>query len=255
VLDDGGFAVSVATSALQEDPASTGGGLTKQGSGTLYLDSGNTYTGTTLVNNGILAGIGSIAGPVVIAPAGQLGAGDAAFLGSFYLNNDLTLQGGASLRIDKTGGSPTSDQVVVSGNVTYGGVLTVTNATSDATTLVIGDSFQLFNVTGTKTGNFSSIAGSPGAGMAYSFNPATGVLSVIAFVGPSGPATLTNSVSGNTLSLSWPAGQSWKLQQQTNSLTVGLSTNWVYVTDGSVSSTNVTIDVTKPTLFFRLVYP
>jgi hypothetical protein len=81
------------------------------------------------------------------------------------------------------------------------------------------------------------------------------VLSVVAYTGPSGSATLTNSVSGNSLSLTWPAGEGWRLQQQTNSLTTGLSTNWVYVTDGSVSSTNVTIDVTKPTMFFRLVYP
>jgi hypothetical protein len=42
---------------------------------------------------------------------------------------------------------------------------------------------------------------------------------------------------------------------QTNSLSTGLNTNWTYVTDGSVSSTNITVDATKPTVFFRLVYP
>jgi len=27
------------------------------------------------------------------------------------------------------------------------------------------------------------------------------------------------------------------------------------VTDGSVSSTNITVDATKPTVFYRLTYP
>jgi hypothetical protein len=45
------------------------------------------------------------------------------------------------------------------------------------------------------------------------------------------------------------------LQTQTNSLATGLSSNWVYLTDGSVSSTNITVDPTKPATFFRLMYP
>jgi hypothetical protein len=42
---------------------------------------------------------------------------------------------------------------------------------------------------------------------------------------------------------------------QTNSQSVGLSTNWVYLTDGSTSQTNITVDTTKPTVFYRLTYP
>jgi hypothetical protein len=42
---------------------------------------------------------------------------------------------------------------------------------------------------------------------------------------------------------------------QTNSLSVVLGTNWVYLTDGSVSSTNITGDPDKPTVFYRLAYP
>ncbi|HEU5071721.1 MAG TPA: autotransporter-associated beta strand repeat-containing protein [Verrucomicrobiae bacterium] len=80
-----------------------------------------------------------------------------------------------------------------------------------------------------------------------------GVLQV-ASPGPSGPGYLTSSVSGNTLSLSWP-DEGWKLQMQTNSLAAGLGTNWVYVTDGSVTSTNITVDPQQPATFYRLVYP
>jgi len=81
------------------------------------------------------------------------------------------------------------------------------------------------------------------------------LLVVSGTTGPTGPAHLTNSVSGGVLSLSWPSGQGWKLQMQTNSLSVGLGTNWVYVTDGSTTSTNITINSAKPAVFYRLAYP
>jgi len=38
ILDDGGFAVSLSSQGLQEDPSSPGGPLIKQGSGPVYLD-------------------------------------------------------------------------------------------------------------------------------------------------------------------------------------------------------------------------
>ena len=77
----------------------------------------------------------------------------------------------------------------------------------------------------------------------------------VASAGPSGPAMLTNSYNGTVLSLSWPTNQGWRLLEQTNALSKGLSTNWVDVTPGSSSSTNITVDKTKPTVFYRLAYP
>jgi hypothetical protein len=38
-------------------------------------------------------------------------------------------------------------------------------------------------------------------------------------------------------------------------LTTGLGTNWNYISDGSISSTNITVDPIKPTVFYRLTYP
>ncbi|HLP76083.1 MAG TPA: glycoside hydrolase family 98 domain-containing protein [Candidatus Paceibacterota bacterium] len=72
---------------------------------------------------------------------------------------------------------------------------------------------------------------------------------------PSGPAILTNSYTAGVLRLSWPAGEAWRLQMQTNSLSTGLGTNWVYVTGSTVSSTNIPINPTSGAVFFRLVYP
>ena len=51
------------------------------------------------------------------------------------------------------------------------------------------------------------------------------------------------------------APRGWRLQAQTNALSSGLSTNWAYVTDGSVSSTNITVNSANPTVFYRLTYP
>ena len=256
IIDSGGFNISIAQPLVHSTIAgdnATDGGLIKNGAGSLYLDGANTYTGNTVVSNGVLAGIGSIASPVLVKATGTIGAGDSgANVGTLTINNNLTNQGGALLRISKTGGTRTNDVIVVSGTATYAGTLTISNVTSDATLLAAGDTFGLFSAT-THSGNFTSIVGSPGAGLAYAFT--NGVLSVVAGGGPSGPAKITNSLSGNILALAWPAGQGWRLQMQTNSLSKGLSTNWVYLTDGSVSSTNITVNLTWPTVFYRLKYP
>ena len=70
-------------------------------------------------------------------------------------------------------------------------------------------------------------------------------------------ATLTNSVSGSTLTLSWPADHlGYSLQAQTNSLNSGLGTNWVTLPgSASVTTTNLPINNVNPTVFYRLVYP
>jgi autotransporter-associated beta strand protein len=256
VLDDNGFILGIGQAAFQ-DGDGLGGGLVKKGSGTVYLDAANTYTGTTVVTNGTLAGIGTITGPVLVKPLGNLGAGDAGtIVGTLTINNTLTLQGNVSLRINKTGGVPVQDNVTVSGNTVYGGILTVTNITSDATPLTTTDTFQLFSVSGIPTGNFSSIAGSPGPGLAYQFTPASGVLSIVTGIA-SNPTNITYSVSGSTLSLSWPADHlGWILQSQTNSVHVGLSNNWFDVPgSASVTSVNYTINPANGSVFYRLRHP
>jgi hypothetical protein len=71
------------------------------------------------------------------------------------------------------------------------------------------------------------------------------------------PVSVTNVASGNLLTLAWPADHiGWRLQAQTNSISVGLSTNWFDLP--SAITTNqmaLPIDPAVGSVFYRLVYP
>jgi hypothetical protein len=71
------------------------------------------------------------------------------------------------------------------------------------------------------------------------------------------PTGITSSVSGNQLTLTWPADHTgWKLQSQTNDLSVGITTNWFdIVGSAATNEMTITVDPASPTVFFRLTYP
>ena len=64
------------------------------------------------------------------------------------------------------------------------------------------------------------------------------------------PPTLNVSQAGNVLNFSWMG--LFKLQSQTNTLSLGLSTNWYDYPDTS-NPVSETIDPANPTVFFRLI--
>lgn len=71
------------------------------------------------------------------------------------------------------------------------------------------------------------------------------------------PTNITCAVSGNTLTLSWPADHiGWQLQEQTNTTAAGLGTNWFDV-PGATATNSVNLPVNSPdgSIFFRLSYP
>lgn len=249
-IHNNGALFSYNSSAAQTLGVVSGTGpLTQNGPGTLTLNSVNTYAGATTVNGGTLAGNGTIAGPVTVNSGATLAPG-AAGAGTLTLTGNLLLRAGSTSSFAVNGSTPANAAVALGGSVTYGGTLTVVPSGVFAS----GQQFTLFSGAGAaNAGNFASLAGSPGPGLAFTFT--NGVLTVVS-TGPTGPVPLTNSINGSVLSLSWASGQGWRLQaQQTNSLAVGLSTNWTYVTDGTVSSTNITINRNQPTVFYRLAYP
>jgi hypothetical protein len=64
------------------------------------------------------------------------------------------------------------------------------------------------------------------------------------------------SLTNNQLTLNWPTNLGWTLQAQTNSLSVGLGTNWVNVPNSSTTNkVTVTLNPTNGAVFYRLVLP
>jgi len=236
-------------------------GLTKLGSGTFTLATFNTYTGSTVVSNGILLLNGSINSPVIVN-GGTLG-GVGFINGSVTVNNggtlapgtngvyrlmitnNLTLNSGATSSFAVTGGVPSMNWVQAGGQVTYGGTLNIV----PTGTFHLGDQYQLFTGSGvTSTSSFASILGSPGSGLAFSFT--NGWLSVVA-AGPSAPAYLTNSYNGGVLTLSWPTGQGWLLQS--NSVSLSNTGAWQTVT-GATPPYPITNRPSQSAVFYRLKY-
>lgn len=71
------------------------------------------------------------------------------------------------------------------------------------------------------------------------------------------PTNIVFSVTGGNLTLSWPSDHTgWQLQAQTNSLAVGLSTNWSNVPNSTnVNQVTIPINLTNGGVFYRLIYP
>jgi len=210
---------------------------------------GALVAGADVKSSATLTGTGTLNGPVTLESGGTLAPGGAA-IGTLTINNDLTLHAGSSVSVEVNQTGATNDLVTGLNHVNYGGTLVVTNLSG---TLISGNQFTLFSAA-SSTNNFSSISGTPGANLAWSFNPANGVLSVVSSVATN-PTNITAVVSGRTLTLSWPTDHlGWILQ--TNSLNIALPADWFDVA-GSEASTTAIIDIDpmNPSVFFRLRSP
>ncbi len=215
---------------------------------TLTLNAGQTLTGKGSLNGNLVASPGSI-----VAPGGTITAG------TFTVANNASLNGTLLVNLDNTN-TPNSSQIVsTSGTITYAGTLSVTNT---GPTLQVGNTFQLFPSAVTTFANIN-LPTTDASGDTYTWNDRINVNGsiTVATVTPPGtinpnPGKIQFSISGSTLSLAWPTNSGWLLQTQTNSLAVGIYTNWVTVPgSAAITSTNITINPGIGSVFYRMVHP
>lgn len=231
------------------------GGVTKIGTGTLLLTGTSTYLGPTIVNAGTLAGTGDVAGGITVAPGATLGAGSPVAIGALTVGGAVSFLPGSTNLMKFNGIVDTNDVLTGMSQVTYDGTLVFSNV---ATTLKASESFKLYNALSYNGAFAAIIPASPGPGLAWNTNllAINGTLSITNTVNLN-PTNLILNVSAGRLSLSWPQDHlGWELEAQTDSLAVGLTTNWV-VWPGSSNVTSESIPITSnnPAVFFRLISP
>ena len=223
----------------------------KVGAGKLLLNGNSIYTGSTTVSNGALGGIGSIASPLTVTAGGTLSPG--APIGTFTVSNNVTLGGTVLMELNQSS-SPANDMLAVTGTITGGGALVVTNVGPN---IVNGSKFQLFNkaVTGL-TVTLPTGGGSYNWANNITVDGSITLTSGGSSVNPN-PTSIMTGVTNGVLTLSWPADHTgWTLQVQTNPLSVGLFTNW-FIVPGSSSTNSVSmpIDANNGSVFYRLTLP
>jgi autotransporter-associated beta strand protein len=107
----------------------------------------------------------------------------------------------------------------------------------------------VLNGTNKSAGVYNSVNSAP-------FIAGTGSLLIPAPVATNSP-TMTFTNSGGSLMLTWPSDHTgWRLQVQTNALTIGLGTNWVDVPSSTnASQMTIPFNTSNNSVFYRLVYP
>jgi len=205
------------------------------------------------INSQTLTGSGIVRGTLIVNGGSTVAPGDST--GLLTITNTASITGTFLATLNRTNTLNSSRLSAQSITLNAGSILTITNIGPG---LRLGDTFQLFS--GPVSGNFSAINPPPlSPCLSWDFTSLY-TLGRISIGGSICPPTLTSVlVSSNSLQLSWPSaymGAGWFLQAQTNSIQVGISTNWVIVA-GSDATNQVFMPVSRTNgcVFYRLIYP
>jgi autotransporter-associated beta strand protein len=145
-------------------------GINKTTTGTVTLTANNTVTGPILItggslivngstaagssvtvsNGGTLGGFGTVRGPVIIGTGGILSPGNNSIVRMTFPGTVTVTDGTIFMEVNRTN-SMTSDQIVVSNALTFGGTLVISNR---GPALAAGDTFSIFSA-GSYAGYFS----------------------------------------------------------------------------------------------------
>jgi hypothetical protein len=178
--------------------------------------------------------------------------------GNIALQGAYTLANGTKMGFG-LGGSTGNGSISLSGAASFAGSLSVN--LNGFFWPGVGSSFNLLNYT-SETGVLFTNTTLPAPGYITwqtNYNATAFVLSVVAHIATN--TTRTNmsisTLSPTNILLQWPGDHTgWRIQAQTNPVTVGISSNWAIL--AGVSLTNqfvMPIDKTNGTVFFRMIYP
>ncbi|MGH7980692.1 MAG: hypothetical protein ACREE6_15045, partial [Limisphaerales bacterium] len=210
--------------------------------------------GLVSVNGGALAGTGAISGSLTINSGGTLAPG--APLGTLTISNNLALDSGSITIIQAQHLPLTNSALKVSGALTEGGTLIVTN--SNSSSFAAGDSFRIFEA-GAYSGAFGNFVLpplSPGLAWNTSALNQSGALSVVQL---SSPVITSVKISAENLVISGaggPQGLSYDIEVATNLLSphwTTLATNQ-FDSSGNFTFTNV-VNFDRPQSYYRLQSP
>jgi hypothetical protein len=144
---------------VHEGTLVVGGELTLNPTSGVYVNTGATLRRVAgIANAGTISGAGTIevgTGPAKLLNQGNINPGGAGTAGTLFITGDLELSTGSHLNLELDGTAPGQhDKLAVSGNVNYGGTLTLSgNATSGkvgvvtSATTTAGSAFALINGT------------------------------------------------------------------------------------------------------------
>jgi hypothetical protein len=200
-------------------------------------------SGQTLMGNGNINGSVNLAAGATLAPGLSIGV--------LTVTDNANLNGTTIMEVQSS--PSTNDRLrSVTGTITYGGTLVVTNFTP----ITGANTYQLFE--GALAGSFANIIlpTQPGVTWNTANLNVNGTITAMATVNAT-PIDLAFALTGNGLDISWPGDHTgWRLEGQTNSVNVGITDNWVTVS-GSASTNRVVVpfDPANGTVFYRLVYP
>ena len=212
---------------------------------------GTVFNNFGTVRKEFTAGTTFFTSGVVFTNIGKLDAqsGNIALQGPYTLANGTKMSFGLN-------GPASNGQISLSGAASFAGSLSVN--LNGSFSPAVGSSFNLLNYTSESGVLFTSTTLPALITWQTNYNPTVFTLSVIASSTNSSPTNLTMAtLNGTNLDLQWPADHTgWRIQAQTNPVTVGLTTNWVTIPgSGLTNQIIIPIDKANGSVFFRMIYP
>jgi hypothetical protein len=193
------------------------------------------------------------AGGVTFNNTGKLDAqdGDITLAGAYTLANGTKMGFGL-------GGWLGNGSISLSGAASFSGSVSVN--INGYFWPVVGSSFNLLNYTSETGLLFTNTVLPPPFTWQTNYNPTAFAVSVLtrpAYTNTASTNLYSRVINGPTLYLAWPGDHTgWRLQSQTNTLNVGINTNWAIVPGSSVTNEFfMPIVKTNSTVFYRMIYP